>query len=356
MYLHIKNEEKRIIVTDFYKELAKYRNHILKHQCKENIELLKELLNGHKIIDIDSYVKENPYVVDLLTKGIVFLLMDGLDYGTYKLVLPKDIINLFQPILNDPISIKNNKQANLFCTYLDAFLNLYGAIETTCFLDVWNERNKEYQLTIEELYSEIKELKGYHQHLNLAAYGKIIYNDLSMEGAEAVNLVHSTREHNYYAPTIEDIVYFSTNEFDTRTPYYDEMKEFISNYTSTMGVEVIMDNFMTDVTTGSHLCIGERLNELEEFYDINFLSLTAEREFDHLYTNLYYNSPKWVLRGNKLNNLSRKIRERFTSHKSDCPYTRTFPDHNKKIAVEWLNKGSLCPCGSGVEYEECHGI
>lgn len=346
------NEWQSVIIKEYFNYVSKNSHALLKHQNTKNIELLKELLKGHKSIDIDFYIKANPDVVELLTQGLIFLFKD--QSGRYNLALPKDTAKILQPALNDLSFILKNKQINLLRDTVNVYLHLYGAVETAYFLEKWNEKNKEYILTREELCAKLEELKEDNEHFGLGDRGKVIHNYLTTEAAEGLNLIRSTKEYDYYEPTEEEMVYFAVNEFDMRTSAYREMKQFIEKQTDDITVKFVMDLLMTDVTCGSSINIDEMIHDLFEYYEIELSTKRVQKKFAQLYTNLNNQTPKWVLRGHSLDGLTRNEDAKVNIQQNH--YVRSFPDHNKNIKIGLINIDTPCPCGSMMTFGQCHGL
>lgn len=348
------NDCQSVIIKEYFDYVSKNSYGLLKHQSKKNIELLNELLKGKKSIYIDSYTKENPDVVELLTLGLVFLFKD--QSGRYNLVLPKDTGRILQSVLNDLSFILKSKQTNFLRDTMNVYLHLYGAVETVYFLEKWNEQNKEYifPFTMEGLCVELEALQRSNIHFGLGAQGKVIHNYLTTKATEGIDLIRSTKECDYYKPTGEDMDYFAVHEFDMRTSAYREMKRFIEKQTDDITVKFIMDMFMTDITCGSNIFIEDIIHDLFEYYEIELLTGRMQKEFTQLYINLNNQTPKWILRGHSLDGLARNEDAKINIHQNH--YVRSFPNHNKNIGISMIDINAPCPCGSTIAFRECHGL
>ena len=132
-----RSKTKTVIAEDLFKELSLKSRHQLSFQSKENIQLLKELVNGPKKIDFIPFSHKNPDLFDLLYFRWVFLFYYE---DTYTLVMPNETKEMLQSFIDDPDFKEENKRKNLLHEYVEAFMNLYGAFETDFFLKVWTQQ------------------------------------------------------------------------------------------------------------------------------------------------------------------------------------------------------------------------
>lgn len=128
-----RSKTKTVIAENFFEELSLKSQHRLSYQPKENIHLLKELMNGQKKIDFIPFSRKNPGLFDLLYFRLVFLFYDE---DTYTLVLPNETKELLQSFIGDSDFKEENKRKSLLREYVEVIMNLYGAFETDFFLKV----------------------------------------------------------------------------------------------------------------------------------------------------------------------------------------------------------------------------
>ncbi|WP_407370421.1 hypothetical protein [Carnobacterium sp.] len=115
-YKERRSKTKTVIAEDFFKELSLKSQHQLSFQPKDNIQLLKELMNGPKEIDLIPFSRKNPDLFDLLYFHWVFLFYYE---DTYTLVLPNETKEILQNFIDDPDFKEEHKRKNLLHAYIE---------------------------------------------------------------------------------------------------------------------------------------------------------------------------------------------------------------------------------------------
>ncbi|MBM6613576.1 SEC-C domain-containing protein [Desemzia sp. RIT804] len=345
-----RSKTKNVIAEDFFAELSLKSQHRLSYQPKENIQLLKELMNNPKKIDFIPFSRKNPEIFDLLYFRWVFLFYYE---DTYTLVLPNETKEVLQSIIHDPDFREENKKKSLLCEYADAFMNLYGAFETDFFLQVWHQHNKQYPLELHELLHDLIGLAWFNERLRITDNLEHIFDNSVMDEDEVLLFMSRSSHHNYYQPTKADINYFAKHEFDERTAQYKKMKRFFSKKLSSEKLVDVMDMIMVFIKLD--LGMQGLVQELNTQFGILFDSLEDVKEFSFLYTDLNNHSRKWSNRGHTPRKLIKNHNTLSLIPNNIVPFTNRNAGKQETIQVKKVGRNEPCPCGSGKKYKHCHG-
>ena len=345
-----RSKTKTVIAEDFFEDLSLKSQYRLSFQPKENIQLLKELMNGPKDIDFIPFARKNPDLFDLLYSRWVFLFYYE---NTYTLVLPNETKEMLQSFIDDSDFREENKRKSLLHEYVEAFMNLYGAFETDFFLQVWRQHNKQYPLELLELLHELIALAWFNKRLRITDNLEHIFDKSIMDEDEVPLLMSQSSYHDYYQPTKVDIKYFAKHEFDERTAQYKKMKRFFSKKLSSEKLVDVMDMIMVYIK----LDLGMRglVQELDTQFGILFDSLEDVEEFSNLYKDLNNHSRKWSNRGHTPRELTKSHHTLSSVPDNVVPFTNKNTGKQEPIQVKKVGRNEPCPCGSGKKYKHCHG-
>lgn len=345
-----RSKTKTVIAEDFFKELSLKSLHRLSFQPKENIQLLKELMNGPKEIDFIPFSHKNPDLFDLLYFRWVFLFYYE---DTYTLVLPNETKEMLQNFIDDPDFKEENKRKSLLREYAEGFMNLYGAFETDLFLQVWRQHNKQYPLELDELLLELIGLAWFNERLRITNNLEHIFDNSVMDEDEVPIFMSRSSHHDYYRPTKTDIHYFASHEFDERTAQYKKMKRFFAKKLTSEKLVDVMDMIMVFIKLD--LGLQDLVHELDSQFGILFDSLEDVEEFSNLYSNLNNDSRKWSNRGHTPRELTKNHNTLSSIPNNVVPFTNQNAGKQEPIQVKKVGRNEPCPCGSGKKYKHCHG-
>lgn len=346
-----RSKTKTVIAEDLFKELSLKSQHQLSFQPKENIQLLKELMNGPKKIDFIPFSLKNPDLFDLLYFRWVFLFYYE---DTYTLVMPNETKEMLQNFIDDLDFKEENKRKNLLHEYVEAFMNLYGAFETDFFLKVWTQHNKQYPLELNKLLFELIELAWFNERLRLTDNLEYIFDNSFLNENDVPVFLSSSSHHNYYQPTKADINYFAKHEFDERTAQYKKMSRFFAKKLSSEELIDIMDLIMVYIKLD--LDMQNLFGELNSQFSIVFNSAKDIEEFSYLYLNLNNHSRKLSNKGHTPEEELSKNQNTLSSAPNNVvPFTNKYTGKQEPIRVKKVGRNEPCTCGSGKKYKHCHG-
>ena len=258
-------------------------------------------------------------------------------------VLPDEIKEMLPSVLTDKF-----KQIILFnqklFTYIRALLNLYGVFDIQQLMEVWNlySNEKISNKNIERFFKNIK----YYQKYDFTFYKGVListyFNDENEEEFEA--LFDAVFQRPYYIPTIEDIEYFSKNEFDQRTIHFKKIQDFIGKKIAKS--DNIYEDVVLEIINAS--VMDQEPNEIFEIMDSYGINLNVKeiQEFLPILIDLSNNTRKWILRGYTPEELSEKY---------DRPNLKPLPDKPFTVIKGKIGRNDPCPCGSGRKYKQCCG-
>ena len=345
-----RSKTKTVIAEDFFEELSLKSQHRLSFQPKENIQLLKELMNGPKEIDFIPFSRKHPDLFDLIYFRWIFLFYHE---DTYTLVLPKETKDMLQNFIDDSDFKEENKRKSLLREYAESFMNLYGAFETAFFLQVWLQHNKQYPFELDELLLELIGLAWFDERLRFTDNLEHIFDKFVMDEDEVPLFMSRSSHHDYYQPTKVDIHYFAKHEFDERTAQYKKMKRFFAKKISSEKLVDIMDVIMVHIKLD--LGMRDLVQELDTQFGILFDSLEDVDEFSHLYQNLNNHSRKWSNRGHTPRELTKNYNTSSSVPNNVVSFTNKNVGKQEPIQVKKVGRNEPCPCGSGKKYKHCHG-
>lgn len=346
-----RSKTKTVIAEDFSKELSLKSQHQLSFQPKENIQLLKELMNGPKKIDFLPFSRKNPELFDLLYFRWVFLFYYE---DTYTLVLPNETKEMLQIFIDDPDFKEEHKRKSLLHEYVEAFMNLYGAFETDFFLRVWNQHNKQYPLELNELLFELIGLAWFNERLRFTDSLEYIFDNSFLDENDVPVFLSSSSQHDYYQPKKVDINYFAKHEFDERTAQYKKMSRFFAKKLNSQKAKDVIDLIMIYIKLD--LDMQDLVQELGSQFGILFDGLEDVKEFSYLYSNLNNHSRKLSNKGHTPDELTKHPNNTLSSVPNNIvPFTNKNTGKQEPIQVKKIGRNEPCPCGSGKKYKHCHG-
>ena len=345
-----RSKTKTVIAEDFFKELSLKSQHQLSFQPKEAIQLLQELMNGPKEINLIPFSRKNPDLFDLLYFRWVFLFYYE---DTYTLVLPHETKEMLQNFIDDPDFKEEHKRKNLLHGYVEAFMNLYGTFETDFFLKVWNQHNQQYPLELNGLLFELIGLAWFNEQLRFTDNLEYIFDNSAMDENEIPFFMSSSSHHDYYQPTKADIDYFAHHEFDERTAQYKKMSRFFAKKLNSEKLVAVMDMIMIYIKLD--LDMQDLVQELGSQFGILFDGLEDVKEFSYLYSNLNNHSRKWTNRGHTPKELTKNHSTLSSVPNNVIPFTNKNTGKQEPIQVKKIGRNEPCPCGSGKKYKHCHG-
>lgn len=345
-----RSKTKSVIAKDFFEELSSKSQHRLSLQSEENIQLLRELMNGPKEINFLPFSKKNPGLFDLLYFRWVFLFYYE---GTYTLVLPNETKVMLRNFIDTSDFKEKNKKRSLLHNYVKAFMNLYGAFETVFFLKMWNQHNKQYPLTLHEVLRELIGLAWHNEGLGITDDLEHIFDNFVMDENEVPLFMSKSAHHEYYRPTKNDIKYFAKHEFDERTLQYKKMKQYFSKKLNSEDLEDIMDMIMAHIKLD--LGMQSLGRELDAQFGVVFDDAEDLGEFAELHKDLNNHSRKWANRGQTPRESSKRFLNQTIIPEVGRSFMNDASKQNQPIRVEKVGRNEPCPCGSGKKYKHCHG-
>ncbi|WP_035053410.1 SEC-C metal-binding domain-containing protein [Carnobacterium pleistocenium] len=346
-----RSKTKTVIAEDFFKELLFKSQHQLSFQPKENVHLLKELMNGPKKIDFLPFTRKNPELFDLLYFRWVFLFYYE---DTYTLVLPNESKELLISFIDDPDFKEEHKRKSLLHGYAEAFMNLYGAFETDFFLKVWNQHNKQYPLELNGLLTELIGLAWFNERLRFTDSLEYIFDNSFLDENDVPIFLSSSSHHDYYQPTKADINYFAKHKFDERTAQYKKMSPFFAKKLNSQKLKDVMDLIMIYIKLD--LGLQDLLGELNSQFGIVFDSAKDVEEFSYLYLNLNNYSRKLSNKGHTPKELTKHHNNTLSLLPNNVvPFTNKSTGKQEPIRVNKVGRNEPCPCDSGKKYKHCHG-
>ncbi len=345
-----RSKTKTVIAEDFFKELSLKSQHQLSFQPKENIHLLKELMNGPKKIDFLPFSRKNPELFDLLYFRWVFLFYYE---DTYTLVLPNESKEMLNFFIDDPDFKEEHKRKSLLHGYAEAFMNLYGAFETDFFLKVWNQHNKQYPLDLTEGLTELIGLAWFNERLRFTDNLEYIFDNSFLDENDVPDFLSSSSQHDYYQPTKADITYFAHHDFDEQTAQYKKTSQFFAKKLNSQKLKDVMDLIMIYIKLD--LDMQDLLGELNSQFGIVFDSVKEVEEFNYLYLNLNNHSRKLSNKGHTPTEITQNYNRLSSVPNNVVPFTNENTGKQEPIRVKKVGRNEPCPCGSGKKYKQCHG-
>ena len=345
-----RSKTKTVIAEDFFKKLSLRSQHQLSYQPKENLHLLKELMNGPKEIDFLPFSRKNPELFDLLHFRWVFLFYYE---DTYTLVLPKETKEMLKSFIDDSDFKEDHKRKSLLRGYVEAFMNLYGAFETDFFLKVWNQHNKQYPLDLTEVLTELLGLAWFNERLRFTDNLEYIFDNYILDENNVPDFLLSSSHHDYYQPTKADITYFAHHEFDERTVQYKKMSRFLAKKLNSQKLKDVMDLIMIYIKLD--LDMQGLVGELNSHFSIVFDSVEYIEEFSSFYLNLNNYSRKLSNKGNTPTEIAKNYNRISSVPNNVVPFTNENTGKQEPIRVKKVGRNKPCPCGSGKKYKQCHG-
>ncbi len=274
------------------------------------------------------------------TTGYIYLLIEN---NQYILTMPYEIKQMYQNT-KKPEFEQQYKEYILLAKYLTAAANLYGAISTKKFLEIYNSQNVS-QLTFKEFYNKSMILQIKPQLFYV--FPDIIVSEYFLhEEDELLELFTETANKPYYIPPKEKFLKYVDSFYIEMTPQLKALKSFIlsSICKDKELVDVLIEDLWLQFSIDAEL---ETILDEFERRDIDI----KEKHFIKLVTLLteaHNNTRQWYNRGHTPAELFKLYSSQIVPlSKSNSSYPQNRP---RKIG-----RNDPCICGSGKKYKHCCG-
>lgn len=300
--------------------------------------------------------EESEYRLELQKRGWVFCYIGEYELGT---VVPDEIKEQLIKITKEKDFSMRLSYYEMYRSYIDAFLTLYGVFEKKWLLTVIENSDIEKDTvgTTEE-----KEVMGQEwtpsetpddtiirlqeELENFTIEDEYLIDPDLREDEDYKKLLDTVKGKAYYEPSPEEIMFYRKNYIDVSSKEYRILKKYLSKKVDSLSVESLMEEFSIEAIEG----LGGIFSIMEsvERYKVSFTSIEDIKDFERLFRNWEDHLRKWKNRG--FTNL--EMRERG----EDGSYAEIKWDLEKiKLKEKKPEPGDPCPCGSGKKYRQCCG-
>ena len=297
-----------------------------------------------KILDMDSLdIDEMPY------ESYAYPMDYGIIFSFYHqerrcLVVPEEIKDIFRNI-DKAVFTKHRERYQLFCKYIKALCNFYGAFEPEQFINIFNTFNRDS--------TDLAEFNKIYQKLTLKRqdffnYGKYIleeyYDHVSHD--EMDSFLEKIKDKPYYMPGKEELLKKADDFYFEMTPKLTALKDYVLS--NICMKEEIVDSLIEDIGL---LCFMERpLYEVIYEFKRNGLLFESTKQLNilmPLLVDVYNNTRTWANRGYTAKEISENFNE-------NAFFVTGIPiDELDDVIFKRVGRNDPCPCGSGKKYKKC---
>ena len=297
-----------------------------------------------EILDMDFMdIDEMPY------ESYAYLTDYGIIFSFYHqerryLVVPEEIKDIYRNI-NKAVFTKHRERYQLFCKYIKALCNFYGAFEPGQFINIFNTFNRdsatlaEFNKIYQNLTLKRQDFFNHGKYILGEYFGNVSYDEMD-------SFVEKIKGKPYYMPGKEELLKKADDLYFEMTPQITALRDYVlSNMCKN---EEIVDSLIEDIEL---LCFTEEpLYEVIYEFKRNGLLFESTKQLNilmPLLADVYNNTRTWTNRGYS----AKEISEIF---KEDMPLVTGIPiDKLDDVIFKKVGRNDPCPCGSGKKYKKC---
>ncbi|MGL5575474.1 MAG: YecA family protein [Sarcina sp.] len=318
--------KKAEIIDKFYDEFI----------TNKKIELAMKGLNPKDLELIDRLVVEkevditNADVNDFITLNIAGLAFIYAQKESLKLVMPDENIKIVK-MLNNKELHKEAKEANTLESYLNSFVELYGAFKVDFFVKAFNEYTGE-KITEKDLVELFKEndneigfayfKDGYIMNQEIAAYE----NELEKFIASKVI------DQDFKMLDKEELLKYGTRDFIEMTVAHENLLALITKLTKDkeVALDILFELQVRFIT--EEYDMYEALGVIDKVVSLNKVKKNIINDMVKKTLAMYDNTRRWA--NNGFTNIELK-------------------EMNEAVEAPKVGRNEPCPCGSGKKYKKC---
>ena len=286
--------------------------------------LLNQDLDGKDAMDFDALLALD-FLHPLVEFGWLFVFKEE---DQYTLVMPKEIRDAFNSVRKEENYQKSIQRRQKQLNVLNAMTNIYGAFKPDFFVKIWNDTYPKEEIDVTEameLFALVNALSPW-----VSFEEPLIYHSRYLTLGSAEKLFKEAQKQPAYVPTKEDLTYYATNLFDTRTSEYKAFNDFLSQNISADVLPFIEDRFF--IHTKMNTPADHFMDAFEE-HDVVIDNKENEQQLVKLYKEVVQNASKWTTHGHAPKQASKKvIKPKATLNTVPTKTTRraTQPGFNQK--------------------------
>ena len=297
-----------------------------------------------KILDMDSLdIDEMSY------ESYAFPTEYGIIFSFYHeerryLVVPDEIKDIFRNI-NKAVFTKHRERYQLFCKYIKALCNFYGAFEPEQFINIFNTFNRdstdlaEFNKIYQKLILKRQDFFNHGKYILGEYFGNVSYDEMD-------SFVEKIKDKPYYIPGKEELLKRSDDYHFEMTLKLTALKDYILN--NMCKNEEIVDSLIKNIEL---LCFTEHpLYEVIYEFKRNGLLFESTKQLNiliSLLTDVYNNTRRWGNRGYTAKEISENFNE-------NAFFVTGIPiGELDDVIFKRVGRNDPCPCGSGKKYKKC---
>ncbi|MGL4654594.1 MAG: YecA family protein [Sarcina sp.] len=317
--------KKAEIIDKFYDEFI----------TNKKIELAMKALNSKDLELIDRLVEEkevditNANINDFITVNIAGLAFVYAEKETLKLVMPDENIKIVK-MLNNKELHKEAKEADTLQSYLNSFVELYGAFKveffTKAFAEYTGEKISDKDLV--ELFEQNENEIGFAYYKN----GYIMNQGIAVYENELEKLLASRIDEEFKILDKELLLKYGTQDFIEMTPAHENilvlLKKLIKDDEQVLDTLFELQvRFMTE-----EYDMYNALGVIDKAVDLNKVKKNVINDMVKKSAAMYENTRRWANNG-------------FTNNE--------LKELNNCVETVKVGRNEPCPCGSGKKYKKC---
>ena len=249
-----------------------------------------------------------------------------------------DVFNVHSPFVSSeelkrPLSVKEQKRADLLNKYALAATNLYGIIPQNEFVSIFNSHNEE-KTSVDEVFKTL--LRYVYDWVGYCFYEEYIvhYSFEDDDFKSVADLARASLGKLRFIPTKDEFVKFSDKMYTDNPIHLVKVRKFLEN---TFGENDNVLNLYLDIAAGcSNDDTFDEIMNLFEEHSLQFENMEQVKTFMYLITGAQNNSRLWVNKG-------------YTPNELGKLYT------SQPVKAKKTGRNEPCPCGSGKKYKKCCG-
>lgn len=321
--VHIGSREKKESLVDKLIELLNKTSLVLPHLYiidDRSMDIFKQALSTYFI-----HVDDTESALVLNNLGLCYIYSVN---GSIILVVPDDIKKIYLPLLDKEFD-NMRKQSILVDRFIDAAINLYGAIS----LDHAYELLLYYEPELKNSHTKAKIFDSFYNVCNISDRKLIneyyicspfFYHENKQDYLECILY----KDIPFYKPVRDKFYLYSDFDYVEIDKSYINLHSYLSK--------------MRKITADAHDILYEleyeaEFGTLESTYQVleeHGVLIESQSEFDKyhdLYMDFYNSRRLWINRGNTIKEL----------------------ELIKHIKTQKVGRNEPCPCGSGKKYKKC---
>ncbi|WP_148298812.1 YecA family protein [Paenibacillus pini] len=292
---------------------------------------------------------------------------NSLPYGDYAYYLERGLVvtyfndNKFYIIMPDEVKAaaeqinmqelkKGRSRRQISYQYILAAVQLYGVIEPSKLIEIFNQQNDE-QLTEQELTEYIDEMLVRGQ--SIALHDGYIVNSylVNDEGdKDILALRASQKDKPYYVPNQEEFLRYADETYFEITPQLIALQQYVlaELCNDEEMVEYLIDDIQLACSKGSS--IQDLIYEFES-RNIHFKTAMQAQNTVAMLAEIHNHTRMWSNAGHTLV----ELQELAGSNEEQELLRLVGSQESPQNSVPKVGRNEPCPCGSGLKYKKCCG-